>query len=528
MKVFMGGGFAGIQSTMAAAVLCVLLIGAGTVVLGQRNPNVPPPNVPIPSPNAPPPVVVAPVTPTQFRVGERLTYTVSKDRFRNVAYAETYVVSRGLLSGRDALELRTRFKTLNIVVANDLIVDEERTVFADPVTGMPLFIKRVDNLTVLPTQSVNDFSAAPAQHLDIATLIFRVRHSGGTGVFNIFENDRVYSVTAQATGTESVTTDAGTFETTVVSVQSEYFTSFGLTEVRVNLSNDVERIPVLAKLRAGKRTEFEIRLASVQMIVADPPETVISPIPTPVPIPTPTPVRTPEPYIDNQPLADTIAFVLGERLEYNVMAGARPAGRAVLQARERKQVNGVDSLLLTADVMSVVSEEQALRAGDLIRAQVDPTNLSPQQTEMQFRGALAGYSQTAAFDPQSSAISLGGGTRINAPVGTHSMMSLLYAMRSFSLRPPVNPMSPPEDTRVAVLWGNQTYVFAMRPLEVTSIEVAGQNVLAQQVNITTGDPQLDQLNMRVWLSADRSRVPLRISIGIYQADLISRTVVAPR
>ncbi|MBA2380382.1 MAG: DUF3108 domain-containing protein [Blastocatellia bacterium] len=147
---------------------------------------------------------------------------------------------------------------------------------------------------------------------------------------------------------------------------------------------------------------------------------------------------------------------------------------------------------------------------------------------MQFRGALAGFSQTALFDPVSRAISIGGGTRIEGPVGTHSMMSLLYAMRSFSLRPPVNPMTPPEDTRVAVLWVDRTYVFSLRPSEIKPIMVEGQNVPAQQISISTGDPQLDQLNLRVWLSADTARTPLRIAFGMYQADLVSRTVVAPR
>jgi hypothetical protein len=40
-----------------------------------------------------------------FRVGERLTYNFSFEKFKDVAYAELYVVSRGKLEGKDAIEL---------------------------------------------------------------------------------------------------------------------------------------------------------------------------------------------------------------------------------------------------------------------------------------------------------------------------------------------------------------------------------------------------------------------------------------
>ncbi|MBA2380059.1 MAG: DUF3108 domain-containing protein, partial [Blastocatellia bacterium] len=336
-------------SIVGGAVALAVFFAALGIVNGQNLPSVPPP----------PASVVQ--SPTQFRIGEKLTYTFSMDRFRNVAYAETHIVSRGLLNGRDALELRARYKTLDFVSASVMSLDEERIVFVDPATGLPLYVRSIDNSTVLPTESISDLIAAPLQHLDLATLIFRIRHAGGSGVFNIYEKGRVFAVAVQSNGVETVKTEAGVFETTVFSVQSDYFASHGLSDVRINLSNDADRLPVLARIRSARGNLLEAKLASVQLLVPDPPAPVITPVPTPVPIPTPTPLRTPEPYVDNEPLARDIAFVLGERLEYSVIAGARPAGRVVIQARERKQVNGVDSLLLTADVISHDATEQALR-----------------------------------------------------------------------------------------------------------------------------------------------------------------------
>src|SRR5262245_8388056 len=58
------------------------------------------------------------------RIGERLTYTVSIGRISNAAYAELYAVSRGRLSDKDAIELRARFKTLDLASATAYLIDE--------------------------------------------------------------------------------------------------------------------------------------------------------------------------------------------------------------------------------------------------------------------------------------------------------------------------------------------------------------------------------------------------------------------
>src|SRR5690242_6633148 len=51
------------------------------------------------------------LSPTPFRVGEKLTYTVSFGRYKNAGFAEIYAVSRGKIDGKDAVELHSKFKT---------------------------------------------------------------------------------------------------------------------------------------------------------------------------------------------------------------------------------------------------------------------------------------------------------------------------------------------------------------------------------------------------------------------------------
>jgi hypothetical protein len=60
------------------------------------------------------------------------------------------------------------------------------------------------------------------------------------------------------------------------------------------------------------------------------------------------------------------------------------------------------------------------------------------------------------------------------------------------------------------------------------LTIRGEKVSAQLVSISTGNPQLDALNIKVWLSNDPRRVPLRFSLGRYQAELLSDKLVTPK
>src|SRR4029077_7434539 len=72
-------------------------------------------------------------------IGERLTYSVSYEGFDNVGYLQLYTVSRGKLSGKDAVEYKARAKTYNMLGAAFLTIDELRQTFASSDTGYPLY-----------------------------------------------------------------------------------------------------------------------------------------------------------------------------------------------------------------------------------------------------------------------------------------------------------------------------------------------------------------------------------------------------
>src|SRR5688572_29701819 len=99
-----------------------------------------------------------------FRIGERLTYSVSMGRFRNAGYAEMHVVSAGQLGDKGAIELRAKFKTLELASAAFYLIDETRTTLASPVTGLPLQTTINQFAFGLPTETVQNHIAVPAAH----------------------------------------------------------------------------------------------------------------------------------------------------------------------------------------------------------------------------------------------------------------------------------------------------------------------------------------------------------------------------
>lgn len=465
--------------------------------------------------------------PTPFRVNERITYSVSFGKRPNAAYAEIYAVSRGRLGDRDAVELRSKFKTLDFTNAAFYMLDESRVTFAAADTGLPLYVVRTQTEGVTPKETVDNYLQAPTSNYDLLTLLYQVRTTGGTGSYNLQEGDKTYTVSFQTGGNEKVKTDAGEFETVVSSVQSEFFTEHGMQDVKINFSADETRIPVLVRFRTAKG-DFRATVASIQMVEPEVIPEVAIPVP-PRPSATPKPVPTPTPYIDNQPLLSELSFVLGETLEYRISSGGQPIGTMVLRAKERKMNLGQDSLRLEAEVTAATGQGMGLfSAGDTVRSFVNPETLSPQQIDIRFTGAFSSINQTASFDQRSGTVTYAGVNRLEVPVGTHSILSFIYALRSFNLKPSRNAANPVNDTRVAVFWDKKPLIFTLRPSEADIITLQGKKVSGQLITINTGNPQLDILGLKVWLSNDKSRAPLRFVAGPYQADLVSESVVIPK
>lgn len=462
-----------------------------------------------------------PLSPTHFRVGEKLSYSVSFGKFTNAAYAEMSVVSRGILGGRDAIELRSKLKTLDLVNATFFQWDETRTVFVAPDTGLPLFVTKRLNNGMTPTETSENYIQSGAAAFDMLSLIYKSREAGGNGSFPLFENQRIYNVTMQGSKSEHVRTEAGEFDTVVSVVQSDYLAAKGVKECRIYFSSDNDHMPVLFRMKTS-RGEFNASLIAVQQ-PTQPAAVLPASGPFKTPPGNPAGIKskpTPTPYIENQPLAPELGFDLGEVLEYNVSSGGAPVAAIALEAKERRQYQNEDSLVLAATVTRVEPGTKAFVPGDYIHAYVDPETLTPRMIEVRFSGESSWLNETVGFDKRTGAYSVNGAAPAEAPMGTHTVLSLIYAMRSFNLKPSKDPSNPVNDTRVSVFWATQPYVFTLRPAPTETIVINGEKTEAQPIKVTTGNDLLDRASLRVWLSAS-GRVPLRFGFGTFQADLIN-------
>lgn len=464
--------------------------------------------------------VVAVQPGSTFRIGEKLTYNVSFGKFPNAGYAETHVVSRGKISGKDAIEIRSKVKTLEMVSAAFFMFDESRTVYAAPDTGLPLYISSLSQDSAIPKETISNYLTQPTTNFDLVTLLFKARESGGIGTFPLFEDETMHNATFATTVSEKVRTAAGEFETMVSTVTSEFLTANGFKDLKVNFSTDEFRVPVQIRFKTAKG-EFRALLSGLVVPEPDTPTPTPSPTPVKTATPTPKPTATPNGYEDNRPIAEELGFQVGESLDYRLTNGGKAVATLNLTARERKQFNNIDMLVLALTVTAVEPDFTGLRVGDSVVARVNPETLAPYALEAKTATPFPGLNPFVAFDQRTGMINFGGAAPVDAPIGTHSIVSLIYAMRSFNLKPSKDKTNPVNDTRVAVFWESKAYVFTLRPSEPEDITLGSEKASAQLITVTTLTKQLDPLTPKVWLSTEE-RVPLRFSLGPYQADLIRR------
>ncbi len=453
-----------------------------------------------------------------FRYGEKLTYNISFDKFANVAYAEIYVASNGTIGGKKAVELQGKIKSFDLFSAIFYLFDHTRTVYASEESGYPLYIRDASNMSGIPEEKVLNYLNEPATGLDLLTMFFKVRESGGAGSFSVLENGRIYGFDFALSGGETVATPGGTFETNLSTVSSPYFTEHGVSNVRVNFSADEDRIPVRIRFSTD-RGSFSALLAGSSIIKPEAtPEPAVTPTPTPTPVPTPTPTPSPTPFIENQSLAPDLPFRLGEKLRYSVKRNDVDAGQIEIAIDGRRELGGEDTLVLKVAVGQ--GSGDVLSSGEGGEAWLDPVTLVPRRVELRFSGAFSPLSQSVVFDQTTGVVVYGAGDRVEVPIGTHSPLSFLYAVRSFNLFPSRDPKNPVNDTRVAVFINDQPNIFTLRPSSFERLDMGGRKVSAQLITIVTGDDSVDRLRPRIWLSADARRLPLKIMFGDFQADLI--------
>lgn len=474
-----------------------------------------------------------PFSKAPYEIGERLTYDVTFSNFLSAAHVELKVMSRGVFADRDAIQLKGHVKTTGVVNVALLSINNDYTTYIDPETGIPFQSQEVIRDAIRTNDVVIDFNqpagtgAMPSRRegipgtYDFLSAFFRIRAlpltRGSSYAFQVRGDSREYNLQIKVVGSEVVRTNVGSFTTIVTNVR--VVGDSPIKDARVYFSDDERHVPVLITAKVSK-ADLRVELAGSEVVKPARPVGVASPTPTPTatptPTPRPTPRATPTPVQVLRPLE--WPFTSGEQLNYQVFIGSSntPLGLATFEVRGRSQYFEKDGLYLIVKAYTTGAAAKLFVANDTIESYVDTQSLLPYRTIFNLSEGKRRFNQTLIVDQNRGIATSDKGQRIDIPVGTHDYLSLFYAVRSLSL-------SPPKRSAVSILAEGKPKTMFITATKRETIELGQQKLQAIAVTLTTDDPQSDKFQLRMWISNDARRIPLRITaqteLGPLRADL---------
>lgn len=472
-------------------------------------------------------ITTAPYTSAVYQVGERLTYNVSYSQLPTAATVELSVVAAGTYENRSGVELRARVETTELVSASLFSLDNEYVSIIDPQTGLPFRAQQILGRSDAPDAPGFEAPSLPIalgpNVFDLVSALYRLRAlpalEGAAYHLSVAGGSEQYEAEIKADGRELIKTSVGTFNAVAISVRVPSHKRADDYRLRVYLSDDAKRLPVLitARLKSG---ELRAELASATVVN----EGTTVPAATPT---APAPARpTPAPPViaDNSlaPPADSpptgLPFSIGEQLNYQVFLGTGPQPVASLsyQVRQRARYFGRLGLLLSGSAQTTNAGQRFFVVNDQINSYVDPTSLLPFRTETKLQEGRRRRDVTLSLDQDRGTATSDKNQRIDIPVGTHDLVSTFYALRSFDLRRG-------KRNAVSIIINNRPRTLFIDFVQNETITVSGQTIPAIQLTLATDDSQGDRYSVKMWVGADSRRLPLRITattpLGPVRADL---------
>ena len=467
---------------------------------------------------------VHPVSQGVYRVGEKLTYNISYSSFPSAAHAEFEIVSRGVFYGRDAIQLRAHLETTGVVNVALFALNNDYMTYIDPETGLPFRSQETARDAMASAEASQEFpqpagnEAIPPKVsalggvFDFLSAFYRARAlplaDGSEYDLTVRSEGVDYPVEVKVVGRQTVRTNVGSFETIVTQVKA----NSRFKNVRVYFTNDERHVPVLF---TGKVSSGELRaeLAGSEMIAPPPSKAK----PTATVAPNPSAVTAPPP--ETAPaVTGNFPFPLNEQLNFQIFVGpgTTPMGSASFQVKGRSKYFDRDGIFLTVTAQTSNAAARVFVARDRIDSYVDPRALLPYRTVFNLVEGKRRLNQTLTTNQDNGTVSIDGATRIEVPVGTHDYVSFFYALRTFNL-------VVGKRNGVPVLVENKLKTVYVTAQKRDQIGLGMRVVPAIALTITTDDPEPDKYQLRLWVSDDERRLPLRLTaatpLGPVRADL---------
>ena len=487
----------------------------------------------------------APFNPAAYRVGERLTYNVSFSHFVSAAHVELLVAARGTFFGRDSLQLKAHVETTGIVNAALLSINNDYTTYVYPETGLPFRAQQVVREAGRTSEAAVDYNqpagtdAIPPKlrigefpgTYDLVSAFYRMRAmplvEGWSYFITVRNEGAEYRAEVKVTGRQLIKTNVGSFDTLVTRVTVKNGHDYN---IRVYFSDDERHVPVLitAKHPSG---EIRAELAGSELATPTSPNpnqrTQVAPSTTPLsqtsfPVNSTTGNASGSSVSKNaDPAIATLdlPFKVGEQLSYQVYlgSGAQSVGSITLAVRGHGRYFNRDGLLFSATAQTTGAGARLFAVRDQINSYVDPPTLLPFRTELSLSEGKYRTNRNYNLDQnRGAATGDNNRDRIEIPVGTHDLLSAIYAIRTFDL-------TPLKKNAVSIMATNRPRTLFVKSKGRETIEINGQKISALLLELTTDDPQSDRMQLRIWVGDDERHLPLRIAavteLGPVRADL---------
>jgi hypothetical protein len=498
----------------------ILLLALATPALSQRKSD----------------VEAIPFSSAPYRVGERLTYNISFSNIISAAHVQIHVVNRSSFFGREGIEIRGHVQTVGMVNAALYALNNDYVSYVDPATGLPYRTQQVLREPLRTSNTSNDINqpvgaaaigskgvVEPGGKYDFLSALYRFRAmplSGGSYWLTVQGDGVDYEIELKVTGQTSIKTNVGSFDTIVCQVKAKNNSQLNDRNIRVYFTNDERHVPVLITAK-HKSAEIRAELAAAEMVTPPPPTHSGPPIGDGAAVQPPV---VPPRATNGSSLAG-LPFKVGEQLNYQIFISniAAPAGTATYQVRARSKYFDREGLLLSVQAQTTNAIQRLFFANDQINSYVDPKTLLPFRTELKLVEGRRRVNQTLTVNQDYGTATGDKGEKIEIPIGTHDLLSIFYALRTLNLTP-TRTTTPSKASAVSILVNNKPKTLFITPLKKENLQLGSQTIPAIFISLTTDDPQNDKFVLRVWVSDDQRRLPLRITasteIGQLRADLV--------
>jgi hypothetical protein len=491
----------------------------------------------------------SPFNAAAYRVGERLTYNVDFANFISAAHVELFVAARGTFFNREAIQLRAHAETSGITNVALLALNNDYTTYVDPQTGVPFRAQQVVREAGRTSEASSDYNqpagatAIPPKFragefpgtYDLLSALYRIRamplSDGSSYLIAVMHEGEMYQAEVKVIGRQLIKTNVGSFNTIVTRINVKNARDYDL---RAYFTDDERHVPVLitAKHASG---QIRAELAGSEVLGAAtvaagsrpdviPPTNIIPQNPRSV-VKSSSPPSSPPASATRDPTPLDLPFKIGEQLNYQIyLAGtAQSVGSITLAVRARGRYFNRDGLLFSATAQTTPPGARVFPVTDRINSYVDPATLLPFRIEVALSEGKHHHNVNYNLDQDRGAATPEKGERIDIPVGTHDLVSLVYAIRTFDL-------TPLRRNAISIMAIDRPRTLFVSSLRRETIELNGQKISTILLSLTTDDPQPDRMQLRIWVGEDARHLPLRIAavteLGAVRADLaINRVTV---